>query len=311
MNAGDRIRVAIASSSPLALPTVEKVSVLSEVNLVGFISNPDRPKGRSGRPTANEFAEAISKRELPVHKPESDEELNDAIASLKPDLVIVIAYGRIVKRDALQMPKFGWVNLHFSMLPAFRGAAPVQRTLMAGSRDFGFTIFRLDEGMDTGPFFVREKVEMNSSLCATEVLEHLAGVAADRFEQVIGDLLNSRSPQEQRGDGSLAPKIRKEELFLDLSGDGRELFQRIQGLTRKPGPWFRYEDKRIVINKAVVAEEEVVPLHFMAKGDRFLLGLNGLTIELISLTPEGRREMNGIDFARGSRLPDGQLVRIS
>lgn len=310
MNYGEGIRVAFASSSLLALPSVDFVASLSSVEVVGFISTPDRPKGRSGRPTSNEFARSIEERGHQVFKPNSDRELLEVLDSLKPNLVIVIAYGRMIKGEALSRPDLGWVNLHFSLLPAFRGAAPVQRTLIAGVEDFGFTIFKIDEGMDTGPYFVRESVEVGKDDCATEILDQLAKIAAASFESVILDLVSSRLPQRQIGDISIAPKIMKEELSLDLTGDGKELFQRIRGLTRKPGPWFFFRGKRIVINKARLVDDQVKPLNFSIDDGRLLLGLNGLTLSLDSLTPEGRREMTGIEFAHGLRLAENHLYRV-
>ena len=304
------MRVAIASSSLLALPIIEELSKLSEVELVGFISTPDQPKGRSGKPTPNEFAGELEERGFHPYKPASGSALLDALDALAPDLVVVIAYGRLVKSDALKKPRFGWINLHFSLLPAYRGAAPVQRSLMDGSKLFGFSIFKLDEGMDTGPFYVKEEVPIENDLPATEILDELARRSAGSFRLVIEDIRSGRVPRPQEGTPSFAPKIQKQELHLNLALDGQTIYQRVLALTKKPGVWFTFKSKRLVINRAIRSASTVPPFHFKLEKGVLLLGLNGLTLALLSLTPEGKREMSGEEFARGLRMSEGQLLRI-
>ena len=302
--------MAFASSSLLALPILKVLFQLSKVEIVGLISTPDQPKGRSGEPSPNEFALEMSERGLSLVKPRSDEELLESVREMEPDLVVVIAYGRLVKDEALKIPRYGWINVHFSLLPAFRGAAPVQRALIEGSNEFGFTIFRLESGMDTGPYYVREAFEMQPTSCATDVLELLAEAAAGSFDTVIGQILEGRSPRPQSGEASYAPKIQKEELRLDLEEDGQVIWQKIRGLTEKPGPWFPYRGKRIVIHRASPVDELAPPMNFVLNNDRFLLGLKGMTLELLSLTPEGKRRMSGLEFARGLRLSNDQAIGI-
>jgi len=297
-------RVAVASSSLLALPVIERLRQMPEIDLCGFVSTPDKPKGRSSTPTPNELAHHLQQAGFEVLKPGDDESLFSRIRELNLDLVVVIAYGRLIKESALTLPRKGWINIHFSLLPEYRGAAPVQRALMEGQTRFGFTIFRLDRGMDTGPVFLQEEVSVRESLCATEILEVLAQHAADSFPKVIASLNEDREPVEQTGQVSYAPKIAKSETKIDFEKDAASVIGQIRALTKEPGAWLLVQGRRCIITKAFAAVAEIEPKRLGLRQGKLLLGVLGGSIEIVSLIPEGKREMTGGEFARGMRLTD-------
>lgn len=311
MSLGERMRIAIASSSDFSLPILDALGMIAGVEVVGFISTPDRPKGRSGRATPNGFVLAIEQHGLPIFKPQDDSELLGALDQLNPDLVVVIAYGRIVKESALSIPRFGWINLHYSLLPKYRGAAPVQRTLIAGEAVFGYSIFQLDPGMDTGPIYLQREVAVSGNQNATDILRLLSRAAAESIPSLIEMLESETSPTPQQGDPSFATKISKEELFLDLRLPGNEIFNRIRALTDQPGAWSRFFGIRIIIHRAELTEYLIDPLSLAVIKGRLILGLVGLSIELKRVTPEGRREMTGAEYARGLRLAEGETRKLT
>ena len=144
------MRIAVASSSLIALPTIERLSHNHEISLL--ISTPDTPAGRGQVLTPNVFSEYF-KADSRLVKPTTSHELVDVLSRQSIDLAIAIAYGKLLNKETLNATQYGWINLHFSLLPKWRGAAPVQRAMMAGETELGFTIFKLDEGMDTGPIY--------------------------------------------------------------------------------------------------------------------------------------------------------------
>ena len=143
----------------------------------GVITSPDKPSGRGQKLSENEFAQFCSKLNLPVFKPASHTELNEMLSLQKPDLVITVAYGRLIKKAELQIPKYGWLNIHFSLLPRWRGAAPVQYAILNGDQDTGVTVFKLDEGMDTGPIYSQSVYKLLGKESTQELLEVLSSNA--------------------------------------------------------------------------------------------------------------------------------------
>lgn len=289
---------------------METLSRLTDVDLVGFISTPDRPKGRSGRDTANPFASYLEKTAVKVSKPTDQSDLVALLRELRPDLVVVIAYGRLVRKEALAIPTHGWINLHFSLLPRFRGAAPVQRALEQGVNEFGFSIFQLDEGMDSGPIYLQGLVEVSPQACATEILDQLSIAGAASFPKVLEMIDRGDSPTRQEGTPSLAPKFNKDDTRLDLSKSGRAILDQIRAFTRIPGVWTFLDGKRVVITNARLADQSIEAGHMLLQEGRLILGLEDVGIEIRNLIPEGRREMTGGEFARGLRMEEGVIREV-
>ena len=297
-------RVLLASSSLLALPTLHALKMRSDLEVVGILSTPDRPKGRHGTPSPNELVEHLSTDVLEIWKPNTPSEILNALDQAKPDLVVVIAYGRLIRREALEKVPLGWINLHFSLLPKFRGAAPVQRAILAGEDGFGVTVFKLDEGMDTGPTLVRQPVAISKDATSSEILQSLSEDGVISVLQAIDRLLKGDSPEEQSGEYSLAPKISKDELRLDLDRSHVEILRQIRAFTKAPGVWFTYKGKRHRVTSARGSSTRV-PLARLASIDgNAHLGTKGGSVEILAIVPEGKREMAGGDWIRGLHLSD-------
>lgn len=304
------LRVVIASSSHLAFPTIELLRTMEEVEIVGFLSTPDKPKGRNRRESPNPFAAKITEEGLEVHKPKSDTELMQLLQLLSAELVVVIAYGKLIKEPALKTPALGWVNLHFSLLPAFRGAAPVQRSIQRGESRFGYSIFQIDRGMDSGPVYLQEEARFPETACATEVLDELSKLGAKAFPSVIRRILNHEQPMPQQGQPSFAPKFDKSETHLDLSKSGEEVFNQIKAFTRTPGVWLQIDGRRVLITSARMVNEDVEDSSLILRDDSLILGIKDFGLELVTVIPEGRREMTGSEFARGLRLVKESWVKV-
>jgi methionyl-tRNA formyltransferase len=302
-----KLRVLLASSSNLALPLLRELERDPRIELLGVLSTPDKPKGRHGTPSPNELGLSLQSLGVPLWKPVTESELEGLIRSIAPDLVIVIAYGKLIKRSLIDSVPRGWINLHFSNLPSYRGAAPVQRALLHGEKDFGYSFFQIDEGMDTGPVYLQGGFMPEETSPATEILDELAARGASSLPEVISMILSGEKPVKQRGVSSLAPKISKEELRLE-SGIGVEgMLRQIRAFTRKPGVWFELSGRRCIITSARRSGDIRASASISFIEGRALVGCGDGSIEILRIKPEGKSEMSGADWLRGLHLSPGDF----
>ena len=165
------MKVLIASSSPVARPLIAALISNNKHEFCGLITNPDKATGRGLQIEANELAHWAVAEKISLYKPSSNEDLKTDLLSISPDLVITIAYGKLIPQELLQLPKFGWINVHFSKLPRWRGAAPVQWAILSGDKTSGITVFQLDKGMDTGPTYLTQEIDINPAERSDELLD--------------------------------------------------------------------------------------------------------------------------------------------
>ena len=296
------MRVVIASSSGLAIPTLQALQ-RAEYDVIGAITNPDAPAGRGMKLKDNDFARYISQTEIPLNKPSSNQELNAGLTAMQPDLVVVIAYGRLIKNDELSIPVHGWLNLHFSLLPKFRGAAPVQRAILAGESKTGVTIFRLDTGMDTGPIYLQREVTIGINENTGDLLNRLSIIGAETIVESLIRIERGEEPLPQNEDGvSYAPKIDKSELRIDWRQPSKNIQQKIRAFSPTPGAWTTINGQRIVITATEPSQLPDMRPGEIASGDGLNVGTGSTPIKILKLTPAGKREMNPEDWLRGARL---------
>jgi methionyl-tRNA formyltransferase len=309
-NSDAPLKVFLASSSNLAIDLLNSLQASSKVSVVGLITTPDQPKKRSGTRSPNEFAAWVfqNRPAIEIFKPESSTDLQSLLSSAKPDLVVAIAYGKIVKPDSLTLPKLGWLNIHFSLLPKYRGAAPVQRAILDGQVVTGVSIFQMEEGLDTGPIYCQKEFPISAEITGTQLLEYLATEGAELLLKAIDLILGGFKPIDQQGEPSLAPKIAKEELRLDCSRDTSDLIRQIKAFGKRPGCWLMLDGKRLTITDAVSGSSRLSPGLVEVTEDSFLIGTLDGSLSVRSLILEGRREMSGQEFARGGRKYSGQSV---
>lgn len=308
------MRLAIASSSPVAIPYVEAL-LASEHEVAYLISNPDKETGRGKVVAENAFVSWASERKLPVHQPRNSDDLVELLQNNPVDLVLTVAYGVLIKAQALGIPKYGWLNAHYSMLPRWRGAAPVQYALMHGDHSVGLSIFRLNEGMDTGPIFVCEELPISSEDDTTSLLEKLSRIGADNIVGLLNRIASGVLPAPQSEVGvSYAPKISKNEGHLDFNIDCRTLILRHRALRENPGTYVVFRNERLRINLMVEeiqvsnVLESLTPGEITTlNGELFIKACDGV-FQILECTPAGKKRMSGADFARGARLERGELV---
>lgn len=267
-----------------------------------MITNPDKATGRGMNIVPNELASWGMSNGINVLKPEGRDNLKDLIKTLNPEIVITIAYGQIIPEDFLNLPKYGWINVHFSSLPRWRGAAPVQWAILSADKETGVTIFQLDKGMDTGPVYSSESVSIERDETTEMLLTRLSNIGADLAIQSLSKIQNGIEPVAQLNSGvTLAPKITKNDGKINWHENTDEIFNRYRALAGNPGIWTLLGELRLKIDSLEISNrvEKISPTEVLISDEHLLVGANNGVIEIKTLTPAGRSQMSAAEFIRG------------
>lgn len=237
--------------TPYFASVVLEKLLLSGFDVVMCFTQPDKPVGRKMILTPPPVKRTAEDAYIPLYQPNRlrDPEVVNRVVSLRPDLIITAAYGKILPASLLNIPKYGCINVHGSLLPKYRGAAPIQWAIMNGEEKTGITIMRMDEGMDTGPMLARAECPIGPDESSPELTERLAGLGADLLTQTIPGYLNGTIlPVPQEDDGvTYAPPITREHGFIDWRKSAASIHNQIRGLAEWPGAYSEYSGKRIKI----------------------------------------------------------------
>jgi methionyl-tRNA formyltransferase len=301
-------RVVFLGTPEEAVPTLTALHQTQEIGLV--VTQPDRPKGRSRRPVPPPVKNAALELGLTVAQPESRAELAEGIAEHGPfDVGVVVAYGRILRPEVLEQPAHGFVNVHFSLLPRWRGAAPVARALMAGDPMTGVSIIVLEEGLDTGPVLTAQAIDILPDDNAGTLTDRLATVGARLLAEVLPDYLTGElRPVPQTDEGATyAEKIEPEDRVIDPSADVDTVVAQVRGLAPVPGATLVIDGTPHKILAVRPASHEMASGSWVAVGDRPIVGLGDGAIEVVTIQPPGRNPMSGEDWLRGLRRKGGNV----
>ena len=303
------MQISVASSSLIAVPIIEAI-LASEHTLASVISTPDRKSGRGQIETLTPLAKWSEEQGFIVAKPFDTPTLNQHLLAVQPQLIITASYGKLIPVEVLHGPRFGWLNVHFSLLPRWRGAAPVQWALLEGDATTGISIFKLDKGMDTGPIYYQEEVEIGASDTTTDLLERMSILAASRIMDVVADIRKGVKPKPQPAAGvTLAPKISKEMAKINWSTGADAILRQIRALYERPGTWTTFRSERVAIHKvheSLLANTLKKPGEIAIVDGALLVRCSDSILEIAELTPAGKKRMSGADFARGARLTTGE-----
>ena len=296
------MKLFVASSSLVAKPLISTLLVGKDHQLLGLITNPDKATGRGMQIEANELATWAQSEKIQTYKPSTHDEIRLIIERDKPDLVITIAYGQLIPELLLDLPKHGWINVHFSTLPKWRGAAPVQWAILNGDKESGISIFKLERGMDTGPIYLMQSIQIESSERSEELLERLSILGSSLTLDSLTLISDGFTPQAQSVQGvSIAPKFKKSDGQLDWSQSSEQIFNRYRALSDNPGVWSMLADLRIKIDslRLSYASDQLKPGEILIDSEKFFVGTSTNVIEIVRLTPAGRNQMSAAEFIRG------------
>ncbi len=307
------MRLVFAGTPAVALPALEAV-LASRHEVVAVLTRPDAPAGRGRRTAASPVAERAIAAGVEVLTPDrpGDRGFVQRLTELAPDCCPVVAYGALVPQRVLDVPVHGWVNLHFSLLPAWRGAAPVQHAVMAGDEVTGATTFRLEAGLDTGPVYGLLTETVRPADTSGELLTRLADAGAQLLVATLDAIADgSVTPRPQSAEGvSLAPKVDVADGRIDWHAPAQRVDRLVRGCTPAPGAWTTWRGERLKLGpvRPAVDADPLAPGHLRAGRRAVEVGTATVPVVLTTVQPQGRRPMPAADWARGSRLlPDERL----
>ena len=296
------LRIVFAGTPSAAVPGLRALAA-SEHEVVAVITREDAPLGRKRVLTPTPVAVAAEELGIPVLKANRIAPLEARVEALRPDLGVIVAYGGLIREPLLSTPRLGWINLHFSLLPRWRGAAPVQRALIAGDRETGAAVFQLVPELDAGPVFGTITQPIGRNETAGHLLEVLAESGAALLTEVVDALdAGTATAVEQVGEVTLAPKLELEDGRLDWSRSAAELDARIRGTTPEPGAFAVLSgDERLKVLDAAIAHGEgsLAAGEFDLRGGRLLVGTGSDPLHLVTVHPAGKRAMPAADWWRG------------
>lgn len=294
------MKLAVASSSEVSLPVLNFLAN-NKYELELVITNPDKATGRGRVITPNTVSAWCTENKIPVSKPSNEQELLAIFNQNNIDLLITVAYGHILKAELLSKPRFGAINLHYSLLPKYRGAAPVQHAILNGDKKTGVTVFKLDAGMDSGPIYVQQEIEIKSSETTPQLIARLNIIGVDLIEKTLKMIGEGVQPEAQpEANITFAPKFSKSDGEVNWQSTSEKIFNQYRALGSNPGVYTTHNEIKIKISTMKEESTEILaPGVFSVVDESLLVGTKTNDLRIDYLIPEGRKVMSGKDFFNG------------
>jgi methionyl-tRNA formyltransferase len=307
------LNLVFCGTPPFAVPTLDRlVEAGFHIDLV--VTQPDRPKGRGLEVVSSPVKQRALQLGLPIIQPESiknTDSFRTQLTSLTPDAIIVVGYGRIIPQWMLNLPPLGNINLHASLLPKYRGAAPIQWAIASGETITGVTTMKLDAGLDTGDILQQQEISIAPDDTAETLAPKLAAVGAKlTVETLRGLKAGSIHPRKQdQVQATLAPILKKSDGLIDFSRSAAEILNRMRGFQPWPGAYSKFRGKNLQVWKAAALDRPLPSSELKTEGDRLLVGCGaGTAIELLEMQLEGKKRTSAGDFLRGYRPLPGEKL---
>jgi len=308
------MKVVYCGTPRFAVPVLEAVVAAGhEVCLV--VTQPDRAAGRGMQVQVGPVKEAALKHGFEVVQPEKikkNEEFRAQLEAIRPDVILVVAYGRIIPDWMLALPRFGCVNLHGSLLPKYRGAAPIQWAVANGETQTGVTTMLLEAGLDTGPMLLAQVVPIAPEETAEDLFESLADVGAPLMVRTLAGLEDGsvEAIAQNHAEATLAPILTREDGRMAFSRTAVELVNRWRGFQPWPGAWTTLRGKKLIVHALKQAEGWAAEGELVVEGDRLLVGCKDSVLELLEVQMEGKKKMAAGEFLRGFQVKSGERVGL-
>ncbi len=300
-----------------ALPTLRELCLAGH-EIVGVVTQPDKPKGRGHHLTPPPIKVFAIEKNIPVYQPLTlrGEEFEQTLKSLDPEMIVVVAYGKILPQNVLDYPKYGCVNVHGSLLPEYRGAAPMQRAIIDGKTVTGITTMLMAAGLDTGDMLLKCEVEIGENDNFEDIHDRLSGAGAKLLVETVEKLEKGEITPEKQDDSkaTYAAKIEKSDCLLDFSLDAKTLHDLIRGLSPIPLSFTHTPDGKLlkVVESRIFDAEKTVkalPGTVLSVGEDIKVVCGKGILSLLTVVPEGKGRMSAADFVRGRKIAEGDLLR--
>jgi methionyl-tRNA formyltransferase len=306
------LALVFAGSPEAAVPSLDALHA-SRHRISTVVTRTDSEQGRRRVLTPTAVAHAAERLGLPTIKANRlAGDATEQLTALRPDLGVIVAYGGLVREPLLSVPRLGWINLHFSLLPRWRGAAPVQRSIIAGDEITGASVFRLVEELDAGELYGQSTQDVGRHETAGQLLGSLAATGAELLVRVVDAIADGRARTEpQRGDVTLAPKLSLEDGRIDWNADAGTVDRLIRGVTPEPGAFTTVDGVRLKVLEASPAADEtpLAPGHIASSEGRLLVGTGSTPLELTVVHPAGKKAMRAADWWRGRPSEAGAVAQ--
>ena len=304
------MRIVFCGTPQFAIPTLKNLLAQPDFKIVGVITQPDRPRGRGHALSYSPVKEAALAANIPVHQPEKIRapESQDLLQRLAPDCIVIIAYGQIIPARLLPIPKLGWINLHASLLPKYRGAAPINWAIANGETKTGLTSMRIDAGMDTGEILLQRELEIGATETAPELAARIAEFGAPLMLETLRGLSSGAiKPRPQNNaEATYAPILKREDGRIDWTLPARAIFNRMRGFSPWPGAFTTFRGKTCHVWAQPVLNHmptNAPPGTLLFWREELLVACgDATTLLLLSVKLEGRKQVSAVEFANGARL---------
>mgnify|MGYP000872340837 CR=1 FL=1 len=301
-------RIVFMGSPDFALPSLRLLA--KNYDVVGVITQPDRASGRGRELKSPPVKILAGELNLPILQPEKLKEATEEIKTWNPDVIIVAAFGQILKKEILDLPKFGCINVHASLLPRWRGAAPINAAILAGDEETGVTIMKMDVGLDTGDMLSKKSIRLNPDDTAGSVFQALSTLGAELLIETLPKIFDgSITPQPQPDEGATyAPMLKKEDGKLDFNHSIYEIERRVRAMNPWPSAWFEWNGNLLKVMRVGVSEKKVGETgnRFTVEGRGAMTCADG-SIILEEVQPAGKKVMSGKSFLAGVRNWESNL----
>lgn len=298
------MRLCVAATPKVAIPTLDYL-LLSNHELISVITQPDRPSGRGQKSRESEVSQWAAQNNVTCHKPQGEQETLAAL--IDADLLLTIGYGVILPTSVISLPTHGSINLHFSLLPRWRGAAPVQRAIEAGDSVSGVTVFALDEGMDTGPIYSEKRFALDADITSDELLNELADLGVEAVAQTLTLIEQGVRPHAQSLEGATrAMKISKGDAQIDWNQSAEVISQKIRAFTSNPGAWTNFRESTLKVFTPTITDFPLPPGELLLKEKKLYIGTATSALEIGEVQPSGKALMPASSWVNGVRLDSGE-----
>lgn len=321
ISSGARMHIVFCGTPQFAVPTLNHLLQQPDFEIVAVITQPDRPRGRGQEVSSSAVKEAALAAKLPIHQPEKirSPEAEQLLRKLSPDAIVIIAYGQIIPARLLDIPKLGWINLHASLLPEYRGAAPINWAIANGETKTGLTTMRIDAGMDTGEMLLQREIEIGPAETAPELAARMAEMGAPLMAETLRGLAAGTivpRPQDH-AEATHAPMLKKEDGRIDWSRPASEIFNRMRGFAPWPGACTAFRGQTCHVwgqpvsnkmaNNLAGSGDAAAPGTLRAGKKDLLVACGGATVLRVhSVKLEGRKEISAAEFENGARVKTGE-----
>ncbi|MGW2017233.1 methionyl-tRNA formyltransferase [Streptomyces sp. NPDC001927] len=308
------MKLVFAGTPEVAVPALDALLASGRHEVAAVVTRPDAPAGRGRRLVASPVAERAEEAGIEILKPARprDEAFLARLREIAPDCCPVVAYGALLPKAALDIPARGWVNLHFSLLPAWRGAAPVQHAVMAGDEVTGASTFQIEEGLDSGPVYGVITEDVRPTDTSGDLLTRLAFAGAGLLSATMDGIEDGtlKAVPQPAEDITLAPKIQVEDAHVDWKAPALRVDRVVRGCTPAPGAWTVFRDERLkLIQTALLPDRtDLTPGELAAGKNNVYVGTGSHAVELLWVQPQGKKPMKAADWARGVRIAPGERV---